>query len=171
MLAACGDDEQGQGLLSAEQGLRAALDARRRWSRRSHDGDCDGAAAQAQTLEQQAADLPRRSRTPTCGDALGARAQRLQTLIERTAAPREPTGPTTPTGTTTETSPDEGTTGSDEQPGKKKEKKPKKDKDKGNDEQDNARRAADRRAGEPGDGRLRRTTAPEGSSRERGDPS
>jgi hypothetical protein len=126
-LGACGDGDGGSKLSPARaERLRSTIDG---VEERVNAGDCSGAAAQAQTLVQQANDLPRRIDSDL-QNALVEGAARLGELVAsecQAAATTEPSA-TTDTGTTTETVPEEQQEETD--PGKqKKEKGPKKQKD------------------------------------------
>jgi hypothetical protein len=127
VLGACGDDgDQGRPLSAARASeLRSTLS---QIEQSVAGGDCNSAATQAQTLEQEASDLPR-GIDSHLRRALRSSSQRLSTLVERecgatgSTGPTGPTEPSGPTGTTGEQG-DEGDQGEN---GKQKEKKPKKD--------------------------------------------
>ncbi len=123
-LASCGDGNSGGDLShSRASRLRSTLDS---VEQRVNAGDCAGATAQAQTLQQQASDLPRRV-DRKLQEALIAGAGRLQQLVaSQCQAAEATTGATGATGTTgTETVPQ-----SDQQQNQKENKsgKPKKEK-------------------------------------------
>lgn len=123
MLGACGNDDQGRRLSATRASeLRSTL---AQVEQSVASGDCNDAAAKAQALEQEAADLPKGVNSDL-RRALRSSAQRLQTLIEQDCGATGATGPTTPAGTTTGATTDgQSDNGKDN---KQKEKKPKKDK-------------------------------------------
>lgn len=130
-LGACGDGNGGSKLSSARaERLRSTLDS---VEERINAGDCTGAAEQAQTLEQQASDLPRRIDSDL-QNALVEGAAHLQELVAGECQAAATTGPsgTTDTGTTDTGTTDTGTVPEEQQetdPGKqKKDKGQKKDK-------------------------------------------
>jgi hypothetical protein len=127
MLGACGNDGEGRPLSASRASeLRSTLG---QIEQSVAAGNCDDAAAQAQTLEQEAADLPRGVNSDL-RRALRSSAQRLGTLVEQDCGATGATGPTTPAGTTTGTTADGQTdNGKDNKP--QKERKPKKGKGKG----------------------------------------
>jgi hypothetical protein len=117
-LAACGDGGS-QPELSSERAsrLEATLDE---IEQRVNEGDCEGAAAQAATLEQRAADLGER----VDGDlrqALSSGSARLSSLVQSECEPAAVAEPTV----TTPAEPEQpqGTT-QENQPGKQKKEKP-----------------------------------------------
>lgn len=136
MLGACGGDDGKGRPLSASRAseLRSTL---AQIEQSVAAGDCDGASAQVQTLEQEADDLPAGVNSDL-RSSLRSSAQRLGTLIEQDCGATGATGPTEPAGTTTGTTADgQGTTGGDDEPpGQQKEKKPKKDNGKGKGQQE-----------------------------------
>jgi hypothetical protein len=132
IVGACGNDSQGRRLSATRASeLRSTLT---QVEQSVASGNCNDAAAQAQTLEQEAADLPKGVNSDL-RRALRSSAQRLKTLIEQdcgatgTTGATAATGPTTPSGTTTGTTAD-GQAGNGKGQGGQKEKKPKKDKGK-----------------------------------------
>ena len=166
MLGACGNDDQGRRLSATRASeLRSTL---AQVEQSVASGDCNDAAAQAQTLEQEAADLPKGVNSDL-RRALRSSAQRLQTLIEQDCGATGATGPTTPVGTTTGTT--TGTTADGQsdngKDNKQKEKKPKKDK--GKPDEVPVEPPADEQPS-PDNGGTATAADPEGSSRDRGNP-
>ncbi len=129
MLGACGNDDQGRRLSATRASeLRSTL---AQVEQSVASGDCNDAAAKAQTLEQEAADLPKGVNSDL-RRALRSSAQRLQTLIKQDCGATGATGPTTPAGTTTGATTDgQSDNGKDnKQKRKQEQKKPKKGKGK-----------------------------------------
>jgi hypothetical protein len=128
LLGACGDEGQGRPISAGRASeLRSTLS---QIQQSVTDGDCAAATAQAQTLEQQAGDLPR-GVDSDLRRALRGSSRRLTTLVEQKCGATGSSGPTGPAEPAQSTTGATGATGGEgKKNGKQKEKKPKKDKGK-----------------------------------------